>query len=635
MPRTVLEIGGQDVGASKAITDVTGAVAKAAIALEGLNIVSSAMLGLAKSSVAAYADSEQALTKLQAQVGNNTSSYQEFAANIQKITTVEDDQVIAAQALAASMGMSSDMLNDAAKSAIGLSSAFGIDLESAMRMVVQANEGQYTMLGRYIPSLKDATTNTQKLAIMNETAARGFEYAKDKANTLSGQLEVNANLMGDLQEELGKTILQLAEPFVGAINEVVKWFLQLDEGTKEFITTVGVVAGASITAAVAIAGIGTAIKALTVAMAGNPFGLILLAVATATTSVVAMVNAMKDANKELRNMTAEELSNKYSKLSNQYDTMAKQNGLMTKDVKVLNNALKEQQDILATSKDFGERDTADLRIDGIKAQIEWLGKLKEVETQKAERDKATKTGTGTSKKPYDDMREFIFEYEMKILEQDDKKTEALIKNRDKELEKAQGNAKAEFLIRQYYDKEIERERQKSISTNLGYAQGYYGALNTLISGMYQNEIDGAEEGSERKKQLQREAFAANKALSIGNILLSTAQAIASALVPFNPISSPILAGIAGAMGAAQLAVAASTPMPAFAEGGIVGGSSYNGDKVAVRVNSGEGIFTKEQMSALGGLSGVNIYGDIHLYAKDVGDMAKQLRSLRRAEAARA
>jgi hypothetical protein len=67
----------------------------------------------------------------------------------------------------------------------------------------------------------------------------------------------------------------------------------------------------------------------------------------------------------------------------------------------------------------------------------------------------------------------------------------------------------------------------------------------------------------------------------------------------------INAGIVGAQGGAQISTIASQK---FAQGGIVKGESgvpNIGDKTLVRVNAGEGIFTRDQMKALGGMMGTN------------------------------
>ena len=93
--------------------------------------------------------------------------------------------------------------------------------------------------------------------------------------------------------------------------------------------------------------------------------------------------------------------------------------------------------------------------------------------------------------------------------------------------------------------------------------------------------------------------------SIGNIAqmiiqlqsLATAQGVASAAaLPF-PANLGAIATI--------IATIASifSSLPKFADGGIVGGSSFYGDKLLARVNSGEMILNKRQQAALYGMTG--------------------------------
>lgn len=91
---------------------------------------------------------------------------------------------------------------------------------------------------------------------------------------------------------------------------------------------------------------------------------------------------------------------------------------------------------------------------------------------------------------------------------------------------------------------------------------------------------------------------ANKALEASYLDLASAMIFAAhASIPFAGVG--IAAGFISSMLAIQAATKATTmSMMAFAEGGIVGGSSYSGDRILARVNSGEMILNDKQQRHL-------------------------------------
>ena len=94
------------------------------------------------------------------------------------------------------------------------------------------------------------------------------------------------------------------------------------------------------------------------------------------------------------------------------------------------------------------------------------------------------------------------------------------------------------------------------------------------------------------------ATIANKALEASYLDLASAMIFAAhAYIPFAGVG--IAAGFISSMLGIQSAIKAKTmSMMAFAEGGIVGGSSYSGDRILARVNSGEMILNDKQQRHL-------------------------------------
>ena len=138
--------------------------------------------------------------------------------------------------------------------------------------------------------------------------------------------------------------------------------------------------------------------------------------------------------------------------------------------------------------------------------------------------------------------------------------------------------------------------------------------------MYNDGEIGYEEYQEKLSDIEKESAKQRYKIAMWEWGVQLVQAIANSAVAFNKAlssSTPplnfILAGLVASAGAAQIAlISANKPVaPSFATGGIVGGTSYTGDRVQANVNSGEMILTYAQQKRLfdianGGRTGGNV-----------------------------
>ncbi|MBC6721348.1 hypothetical protein [Treponema sp. Marseille-Q4130] len=131
-----------------------------------------------------------------------------------------------------------------------------------------------------------------------------------------------------------------------------------------------------------------------------------------------------------------------------------------------------------------------------------------------------------------------------------------------------------------------------------------------VEKQYQQGIISEEEYTKRKSEIEKEAAEKTYRIqmwqwtgSIAQATANTAQAMVSTLAQeAGPAALKIaMAAMVAAAGGAQLAtIIANKPIPPsnFATGGIVGGTSYTGDRVTANVNSGEMILNRMQQRHL-------------------------------------
>ena len=110
--------------------------------------------------------------------------------------------------------------------------------------------------------------------------------------------------------------------------------------------------------------------------------------------------------------------------------------------------------------------------------------------------------------------------------------------------------------------------------------------------------------------------------SIGSVaqMITELQSLATARAVAEAASKPFPFNLAAMATVVATVASIFSSIPKFADGGIVGGSSYFGDKLLARVNSGEMILNQGQQARLLSMTeggNVRVTGDVRLNGKDI------------------
>ena len=183
----------------------------------------------------------------------NYRGFKKLASAIQEVTVYGDEQLQMMMAQALNLGISSDRTEEATKGAIGLATALDMDLNTAMRYTALAMQGEFTVLQRYVPALRTAETEAEKMAIVQKLMAAGFQQAKGEAETAAGVLKQIKGVFGDLLQQIGFTILGVDDwatalkRVKARIKEAIEWVRGLSrqqiENIKRWVKWTAIVLG--------------------------------------------------------------------------------------------------------------------------------------------------------------------------------------------------------------------------------------------------------------------------------------------------------------------------------------------------------------------------------------------------------
>jgi hypothetical protein len=240
-----------DDKASKALKDLDSQIQSVSTTARNLGLAFTAagglMLGAFGLATKAYAEQEVGIMRLDNAMKNmglsydmNKDSLEAWIDAEQQKTAIADTEQRDSLATLILMTGNLTQAQDYLQLAMDVSAGTGRDLAGATQLIQYALSGNWGMLQRYIPALKDAQTEEQKWMMLRDMFAGQAEtYGK----TLSGQMQLLKNNIGDIKEALGSTVAE-------AILPATQWFNQLTQQVKstnpeflKLVTIIGVGAG--------------------------------------------------------------------------------------------------------------------------------------------------------------------------------------------------------------------------------------------------------------------------------------------------------------------------------------------------------------------------------------------------------
>jgi len=179
-------------------------------------------------SIQAYGEQEQAVAKLNQALANQgkysqaaSKDLQDFATQMQAVTTFADENIIAVEASLTAFGMEGEQLKKTTKATLDLAAAKGIDLQSAALLLGKAFVGETGTLARYGIVIDQTIPKSKKFeAALGAVNGMFGGQAETMRKTTLGVWAGFQNALSDVQEEIGAF---LASDAVG----LTKWFTDL------------------------------------------------------------------------------------------------------------------------------------------------------------------------------------------------------------------------------------------------------------------------------------------------------------------------------------------------------------------------------------------------------------------------
>ncbi|MBP8975110.1 MAG: hypothetical protein KBG83_00180 [Bacteroidetes bacterium] len=169
---------------------------------------------------------------------------QAYAAARQAATGIDDDSTVAVAAQLVAMGLQGQALKDAIAATQDLSSLMDGDLQSAVRVVADAFNGNSGMLGRYIKNLDEADIKQRGTISIIEQMQKAFGgQAEAIGNTGAGAIKKFNATLNDLKQSFGDLLKEALLPFAEIASNILKSINEFPDSMKILvagITAIGI-----------------------------------------------------------------------------------------------------------------------------------------------------------------------------------------------------------------------------------------------------------------------------------------------------------------------------------------------------------------------------------------------------------
>lgn len=186
-----------------------------------LTDVGKKIIAFAIDSAKSYAQHELALTRLTAMVGGPTAkAFDDFAEQLQKTTSFNDDAILALEAQLSTFGLMPGSVKQATKVLLDYAAATGKDLPEAGNVLAQAIAGQSRELKKFGLELNQSDSRAERMEkTLSFLQGRFDGTAQTIKGTAIGQMQSFQNAVEDMQKSIGKELIPVFQTWIGWVNK--------------------------------------------------------------------------------------------------------------------------------------------------------------------------------------------------------------------------------------------------------------------------------------------------------------------------------------------------------------------------------------------------------------------------------